>query len=101
MLFFRGIVEFKRRNPLSNIVDSGKYFELSSNLGENESSYLDICLSILDYFKHEKEKILFRNAKRKSSYRKLNWRKTVSKHDPIIVGNQPIYHFRNKKETSG
>lgn len=92
LLFFRGIVEFKRRNPHSNIVDSGKYFELSSNLGINEYSYLDICLSILDYFKHEKEKILFRNAKRKSSYaRKLNWRKTVSKHDPIIVGNQPIY----------
>ena len=36
LYFFRGIVEFKRRNPHSNIVDSGKYFELSSNLGENE-----------------------------------------------------------------
>jgi len=92
LLFFRGIIEFKRRNPYSNIVDSGKYFELSSNLGENEYSYLDICLSILDYFKREKEKILFRNAKHKSSYaRKLNWKKTVSKHAPIITNNAPIY----------
>ena len=57
-----------QRHVLSNIVDSGKYFELSSNLGENEDSYLDICLSI-QLFQHER--ILFRNAKRKTLIQKI------------------------------
>jgi hypothetical protein len=92
LLFFRGIIEFRKRNIHTNIVDSEKYFELSSNLGQNEYSYIDICLSILDYFKKEKEKILLRNVKRKSSYSKnLNWRKTVSKQNPIISNKSPIY----------
>ena len=99
LLFYQGITELKRRNPNSRIIQRGNYYELSSNLGDTEYSYLDICLSILAYFKSEKEKILFRNAKRKSSVaNKMNWKRTISRQIPIINSNNaPIYPILETK----
>ena len=102
LLFFKGIVEFKRRNPNSKIIERGNYYQLSSNLGDTEYSRLDISLQILDYFKKEKEKILFRNARRKSSFAtKMNWRKTIDRQMPILSSEgSPIYteiHTKKKQ----
>lgn len=100
LLFFQGITEYKRRNPKSRIIEKGNYFDLSSNLGDTEYSYLDICLSIISYYKSEKEKILFRNAKRKSSIvRKMNWKRTINQQTPIIDSNNtPIYTILESKK---
>uniref|UniRef100_UPI00404B0451 hypothetical protein n=1 Tax=Flavobacterium sp. TaxID=239 RepID=UPI00404B0451 len=100
LLFFQGITEYKRRNPKSKIIERGNYFELSSNLGDTEYSYLDICLGIISYYKSEKEKILFRNAKRKSSIvRKMNWKRTINQQTPIIDSNNtPIYTILESKK---
>jgi hypothetical protein len=100
LLFYSGISEYKRRNPNSKIIESSDYYQLSSNLGSSEYSYLDICLDILNFYKIEKEKILFRNAKRKSSYsRKMNWTRTISRQTPIVDTNgSPVYTILESKK---
>lgn len=100
ILFFRGIIEYRKRNPKSTIIQNGNYLELSSNLGDSEYSYLDICLNIIDFYKNDKEKILFRNAKRKSSkLNKMNWRRTINNQTPFITAkNSPIYSIVEAKK---
>ena len=99
--FYNSLLEFKRRNRSSIIVQSSLSANLNTNLNEQEYSYLDLLLSFVNFYKKNKNHILFKHIEFKSQQiRNPNWEKTIRKSIPLLTQNkQPIYNiYRNKKK---
>ena len=99
--FYNSLLEFKRRNKFSTIVQSSLSANLNTNLNDKEYSYLDLLLSFVNFYKKNKNHILFKHIEFKSQEaKKPNWEKTIRKSIPLITKDKkPIYNiFRNKKK---
>lgn len=99
--FYNSLLEFKRRNKHSAIVQSSLSTTLNTNLKYKEYSYLDLLLSFVNFYKKNKNQILFKHIEYKSQQVKNpNWEKTIRKSVPLLTQDkQPIYNiYRNKKK---
>lgn len=99
--FYNSLLEFRRRNKHSTIVQGSQSANLNTNLNDNEYSYLDLLLSFVNFYKKNKHQILFKHIEYKSKQvKKTNWVKTIRKSIPFLSQNkQPIYIvYRNKKK---
>ena len=99
--FYNSLLEFKRRNKDSTIVQSSLSANLNTNLNDKEYSYLDLLLSFVNFYKKNKNHILFKHIEfRSNQAKKPNWEKTIRKSIPLITQDKkPIYNiFRNKKK---
>lgn len=99
--FYNSLLEFKRRNKHSAIVQSSLSATLNTNLKDKEYSYLDLLLSFVNFYKKNKNQILFKHIEYKSQQVKNpNWEKTIRKSIPLLTQDkQPIYNiYRNKKK---
>jgi len=98
--FYNSLKEYKRRYSENIIIETSHSFELNSNLGNNEYTYLDILLSFVNFYKKNKTTILFKHVEFKSNQaKKPKWEKTIRKSLPFLnTSNAPIYiEIRNKK----
>ena len=98
--FYNSLIEFKRRNWKTTILNTGITNELNTNIGDEEYTYLDLVLSFTNFYKKNKSVILFRHIEQISNQvKKPKWEKTIRKSLPIIDKNGvPIYlDIRNKK----
>ena len=101
LYFYNSLLEYRKRITDSNLINKTEHFELNTNLGDQEYSYLDLLLSIVNFYKKNKSHILYRHIEYKSNqYVKPKWDKTIRKSTPILTaGNTPIYiSIRNKKK---
>lgn len=99
--FYNSLLEYKRRNKFSTIIQSAQSSNLNTNLNEQDYSYLDLLLSFVNFYKKNKNNVLFKHIEFKSQQvKKPNWEKTIRKSIPLITQNQqPIYSvYRNKKK---
>ncbi|MDY0217342.1 MAG: hypothetical protein RBS19_10345 [Bacteroidales bacterium] len=99
--FYNSLLEFRRRNKSTTIIQSSLSSNLNTNLSKQEYSYLDLLLSIVNFYKKNKSNILFKHIEFKSQQvRNPNWERTISKSIPLITqGKTPIYNiYRNKKK---
>lgn len=99
--FYNSLLEFKRRNRFTSIIQSSLSSNLNTNIGKQEYSYLDLLLSFVNFYKKNKSNILFKHIEFKSQQVKNpNWERTISKSTPLISQDkQPIYNiYRNKKK---
>lgn len=99
--FYNSLLEFKRRNKHSSIVQSSLSATLNTNLKDKEYSYLDLLLSFVNFYKKNKNQILFKQIEYKSQQVKNpNWEKTIRISVPLLTQDkQPIYNiYRNKKK---
>lgn len=99
IIFYKGLIEYKVRYK-NTIQSKGDVLQLSSSLGENEYSFLDIVLSFVNFHKKNKNTILFIHKKQTSSkHKKVNWVKTVRKSNPFVTNEGiPIYSELNVKK---
>lgn len=99
--FYNSLLEFRRRNKSTTIIQSSLSSNLNTNLSKLEYSYLDLLLSIVNFYKKNKSNILFKHIEFKSQQvRNPNWERTISKSIPLITQDKtPIYNiYRNKKK---
>ena len=99
IIFYKGLIEYRER--YSNTIQSkGDVLQLSTSLGENEYSFLDIVLSFVNFHKKNKNTILFIHKKQISAkHKKINWGKTVRKSNPFVTNEGiPIYSELNVKK---
>ena len=99
IIFYKGLIEYRER--YSNTIQSkGDILQLSTSLGENEYTFLDIVLSFVNFHKKNKNTILFIHKKQISAkHKKVNWVKTVSKSNPFVTNEGiPIYSELNVKK---
>jgi hypothetical protein len=99
IIFYKGLIEYRVRYK-NTIQSKGDVLQLSSSLGENEYSFLDIVLSFVNFHKKNKNTILFIHKKQTSAkHKKVNWGKTVRKSNPFITNEGiPIYSELNVKK---
>lgn len=97
ILFYKSLAEYKNRVD-SHIIQLGDTLQLSTNVGKNEFTFLDLVLTILNFYKKNKDFFIFHNKEQQSlKHKKVNWNKTIRKQQPIFVGNTPIYDNLNIK----
>lgn len=99
IIFYKGLIEYRERYS-STIESKGDVLQLSTSLGENEYSFLDIVLSFVNFHRKNKKTILFIHKKQTSEkYKKVNWSKTVRKSNPFVTNEGiPIYSELNVKK---
>lgn len=99
IIFYKGLIEYRIRYK-NTIQSKGDVLQLSSSLGENEYSFLDIVLSFVNFHKKNKNTILFIHKKQTSAkHKKVNWSKTVRKSNPFVNNDGiPIYSELNVKK---
>ena len=92
--FYNSLLEYRRRNNNSTIIQSSLSPKLNTNLNDNEYSYLDLLLSFVNFYKKNKNHILFKHIEYKSQQIKNpNWEKTIRKSIPLLTrSKQPIYN---------
>lgn len=98
--FYNSLIEFKKRNKNTTILNIGKINELNTNIGDEEYTYLDLVLSFTNFYKKNKSFLLFKHIEHITNQtKKTKWDKTIRKSTPIIDKNKsPIYiDIRNKK----
>ncbi|MBF4470735.1 hypothetical protein [Flavobacterium sp. HJJ] len=99
--FYNSLTEYKRRIRETSIIESSLAFELNTNLGDLEYSYLDLLLSFVNFYKKNKNTILYKHIEYKSNQvKKPKWDKTIRKSLPIFSSkNTSIYiEINNKKK---
>ena len=100
--FYNSLIEFKRRNCNTTILNNGLSNDLNTNIGDDEYTYLDLVLSFTNFYRKNKSFILFKHIEHISNQAKIpKWERTIRKALPIIDKNKsPIYiDVRNKKNT--
>jgi hypothetical protein len=99
IIFYKGLIEYRERYS-KTIQSKGDVLQLSTSLGENEYSFLDIVLSFVNFHKKNKNTILFIHKKQISAkHKKVNWEKTVRKSNPFVTNEGiPIYSELNVKK---
>lgn len=100
--FYNSLTEFKKRYTDTSIIHNTETFELNTNLGDKEYSFLDLLLSFVNFYKKNKQQILFKHIEFVSNQaKKPKWEKTIRKSLPILAnGKTPIYvEITNKKKT--
>lgn len=91
--FYNSLLEYRKRHYDSILLEESTTFELNTNLNEKEYSFLDILLSLINFYKKNKQQILFKHIEFSSNHmKKVKWETTIRKSLPIISnGNVPIY----------
>jgi hypothetical protein len=59
ILFYRSLIEYKKRNFDTVLLNKNNAIVLNISLGKDEYSYLDIILNIVNFHKENKNVILF------------------------------------------
>ena len=101
ILFYRTLQEYKNRESNTSIVNKDDSLILDSNIGENEYSYLDIILNLVNFHKKHQNTLLFIEKQHRSKqHKRVSWDKTIKKTLPFINENRdPIYlQSINKKK---
>jgi hypothetical protein len=99
--FYNSLVEYNRRWQKNSLINPSKTFELNTNIGSNNYSYLDIVLAFTNFFKKNKNFILQYHIEQVTNkVTKPKWEKTIRKALPLITSSgSPVYlGIRNKKK---
>ncbi len=99
--FYNSLKEFKRRHNESILLHKSDQTLLNSNTPEQEYTYLDLLLTFVNFYKKNKNPILYRHIQSVSkTAKRTNWPKTIRKQQPLInSAGQPVYHqFLNKNK---
>lgn len=99
--FYNSLTEFKKRYTNTSIVHNTETFELNTNLGDKKYSFLDLLLSFVNFYKKNKQQLLFKHIEFVSNQaKKPKWEKTIRKSLPILANSKtPIYvEITNKKK---
>jgi len=98
--FYNSLLEYRKRITDTEI-NKNQTFELNTNIGIQEYSYLDLLLTFVNFYKKNKNHILYKHIEFNSNQvKKPKWEKTIRKSLPLMTSNnQPIYvSIRNKKK---
>lgn len=78
--FYKSLLEFRKRYDDTSIIHNIETFELNTNLNLKEYSYLDLLLSFVNFYKKNKNHILYKHIEYNSNQAiKPKWEKNNKK----------------------
>jgi hypothetical protein len=85
--------EFQRRTQDSTIIRQDYLQNILSTLSDNETSELDCVMSLVEFFRNNRDLIIFKVKQAQSQqFKKTDWRKTVQKTMPVLINDKtPLY----------
>lgn len=88
---YRAINQYNKRR-LKNTISENQYINnVITNIDKNSTTELDIVLSMLDFYKKNKQLFTFISKTSHSQAKNINWNKTINSTIPIIKEKKPIY----------
>jgi hypothetical protein len=100
VVFYKSLIEYKNRYS-ETLLGKEDVLQLNTTVGKYEFSYLDISLSIINFYKKHQNTIIYRLKEYESQkHKSVKWNKTIRKSSPFFTdNNEPIYNrTRNKKK---
>ena len=101
ILFYRSLREYRKRFSDNTLVQKNEALVLDSNIGDNEYSFLDIVLNLLNFHNENKITLLFIEKKYQSEqHKKVSWDRTIRKTLPLFTKNKQLIYVQsyNKKK---
>ncbi len=100
VIFYNSLIEYRKRKFDQGIARENEIFELNTNVGDKEYTYLDLFLTFTNFHKKNRRVILFRYMNSVSNQAdKVNWNRTIQKSLPLInKKGQPVYHMMSSKK---
>lgn len=93
MYFYNSLKEFRNRFPESLLINYSDIFELRGKSSALEYSYLDILLSIVNFYKKNSSVISFNHIQSVSgNVKKARWERTIMKNTPVVTGNGTFFY---------
>ncbi|MCC8118130.1 MAG: hypothetical protein LIP09_05190 [Bacteroidales bacterium] len=92
LLIYRTLKEFKRLNLDSTIVNDNLQIASLDEIQQGKhTTFLEIILEIVEFYKSHYNFLLFEPQLKTSGLNHINWRKTISKKQPILKNNKIVY----------
>ena len=88
---YRAIYQYNNRRPKNIISENQHINNVITNLDSKSTTELDIILSMLEFYKNNKQLFTLIAKTSHSQANKINWNKTINSTTPIIKENKPIY----------
>ncbi|MDD5401110.1 MAG: hypothetical protein PHQ93_07990 [Sulfurimonas sp.] len=100
VVFYKSLIEYKNRYS-EILLAREDVLQLNTTIGKYEFSYLDISLSVINFYKKHQNTIIYRLKEYESQkHKSVKWNKTIRKNSQFFTdNNEPIYNrTRNKKK---
>lgn len=96
---YRAIDKYSLEHPRSEIVKRRSIQSVNSNSGEQSQTLLDTVLSLIAFHKGHADLFTYISIINSTGNNKIHWGKTISKVQPVIQDDGPLYaEFRNKNK---
>lgn len=93
MYFYNSLKEFKNRFPESVLINYSDAYELRGKSPSFEYSYLDILLSIINFYRKNSNLISFNHIQAVSgNIKKARWEKTIMKNTPVVTCDGTFFY---------
>lgn len=96
---YRAIDKYSLEHPRSEIVKRRSIQSVNSNSGEHSQTLLDTVLSLIAFHKEHAHLFTYISIVNSTGNNKIHWGKTISKVQPVIQDDEPLYaEFWNKNK---
>ena len=96
---YRAIARYQERHNPENITESVEVQNVESVKGDNSETWINIILELIRFNNEHRNLFSYIARINSQGHNKINWQKTISKIQPILQDDSPIYlRFRNKQK---
>lgn len=94
---YRAIARYQERHNPENITESVEVQNVESVNGDNSETWINIILELIRFNIEHRNLFTYIARINSQGHNKINWQKTISKVQPILQEDTPVYmQFRNK-----
>ncbi len=94
---YRAIARYQERHNPENITESVEVQNVESVNGDNSETWINIILELIRFNNEHRNLFTYIARINSQGHNKINWQKTISKVQPILQEDTPVYmQFRNK-----
>ncbi len=97
---YRAIARYQERHSPENITESVEVQNVESTKGDNSETWINIILELIRFNNEHRNLFTYIARINSQGHNKINWQKTISKVQPLLQDDMPVYvQFRNKSKT--
>lgn len=94
---YRAIARYQERHDPENITEHVEVQNVESTKGDNSETWINIILELIRFNNEHRNLFTYIARINSQGHNKINWQKTISKVQPVLQNDMPIYmRFRNK-----